>query len=170
MKRSPLAFLSVLILSTGLLTAWPAQAQLTSLPALGAPAPSYIFTAEKHSKECETGPGHKDPCAQIEFDKARFTVAWDAQTKVITYLFTNDPRVVTDTQLSVGGSCRVVQPSGAPDPTVAYLKWVIDPKWKGMDHEMTGDAVWYAALQKNFDPAYGNIVGLVQSRYIVLTP
>ncbi|HEX4006039.1 MAG TPA: hypothetical protein VHX60_07675 [Acidobacteriaceae bacterium] len=171
MKRSPFFVLSALAVCALALPPSPASAQLSSLPQLGAPAPATIFASEKHLKQCETGPGHKDPCAEIELTgtKIKFIVAWDAQTKAITYLFTNDPRVVTDTQLSYGGTCRVVSDSGQPDPATPYMKWVIDPKWKGPDTLLTGKAVWYAAIHKDsFDPTYGDIVGLVQSRYIQL--
>lgn len=163
-----LTLVAALVVTALFLVSQPAHAQLSGMPQLGSPVPDSVIAADKHNKECETGPGHKDPCAQIEIDKIRFVVAWDAQSKAVTYIFTNDPHVVTDSQLSVGGTCRVVEVSGAPDPSVSYLKWMIDPKWKGPDSHLTGDGVWYAALHKGLDPQYGDIVGLVQSRYIDL--
>ncbi len=171
MNRSPLAIFIALSACVVLLPARPAHAQLSSLPQLGAPAPDSILSAEKHGKECETAPGHRDPCAEVEIDKVKFTVAWDAQTKAVTWLFTNDRRLLTDSQLAVGNTCSVMQDSGAPDPTVSYMKWLIDPRWKGADPNLTGSAVWYAALHKDdFDPHFGDVVGFVQSKYISLKP
>lgn len=175
MKSSPLIAVTVwsaCLSACMLLLAAPLlHAQTRNLPQLGAQAPQWVFTADKHAKECQTGPGHKDPCAEVEIDKVRYTVAWDAQSKDVTYLFTDDRRLVTDSGLSVGGTCRVTQDSGAPDPIVSYMKWVIDPKWKGSDAQLAGTSVWYAALHKDpFDPHYGDIVGFIQSRYIQLKP
>lgn len=142
-----------------------AQAQIDHLPKLGSPAPAWLITTDKHEKECRTGPGHRDPCTEIEVGKIKYTIAWDTQTKNITYLFTDDRRLVTDSGLSVGGTCRV---AGAEDAgTISYMKWLIDPRWKGVDPKAGDDAVWYAAMHKNdFDPHYGDIVGFVQSSYL----
>lgn len=149
------------------LLASPAQAQIEHLPALGSPAPTSLVSADKHSKECRTGPNHRDPCAEIAIGKIKYTIAWDAQSKNITYIFTDSRNLVTDSGLSVGGSCRV---AGSEDAgTISYMKWLIDPRWKGVDPNSGDDAVWYAALHKNdFDPHYGDIVGFVQSSYIDL--
>jgi hypothetical protein len=166
MNRSPLVLLSALSLCVLLVPALPARAQARSLPKVGAPVPDFV-TAEKHTKECATGTGHKDPCVELEIDRIKYTVAWDAQTKAVTWLFTDDRRIVTDTQLAVGNSCRLVQDSGAPDAIVSYLKWIIDPRWKGMAPDITGSAVWYAALHKDpFDATFGSVVGFVQSAYL----
>jgi len=171
MQRSPLVLLAVFSACALLLPALPAHAQLSGLPQLGAPVPDSVLNADKHRKECETAPGHKDPCAEIQLDKVRFTVAWDAQTRDVTWIFTDDRRLLTDSQLAVGNTCSVMQDSGAPDPTVSYMKWLIDPRWKGADPNLTGAAVWYAALHKDdFDPHFGNIVGFVQSKYLSLKP
>jgi hypothetical protein len=153
-----------------LLPALPAQAQTRSLPEIGAPVPDFV-TTEKHAKECATGPGHKDPCVEIEIDKVRYTVGWDAQSKAVTWLFTDDHRIVTDSQLSVGNTCRLVQDTGTPDPTVSYLKWIIDPRWKGTASSLSGSSVWFAAIRKDpFDPTFGSIVGFVQSAYLPMKP
>jgi hypothetical protein len=170
MHRSPFALLPALSLCALLLPGHPARAQARSLPALGATVPDFV-TGEKHSRECATGPGHKDPCAEVAIDNVKYTVAWDAQSKAVTWIFTDDHRIVTDAQLSVGNSCRLVQDSGARDATVNYLKWIIDPRWKGPATTFTGSAVWYAAIQKQpFDDTYGSIVGFVQSAYLPVKP
>jgi hypothetical protein len=146
----------------------PVQAQIDHLPALGSPAPDALIAADKKDKLCRTGPDHRDPCAEVQIDKIRYTIAWNAQTKNVTYIFTDDRSLVTDSGLSVGGTCLV---TGSPDDagTVSYMKWLIDPRWKGVNPKSGDDAVWYAALHKDdFDPHYGNIVGFVQSQYIEL--
>src|ERR1700735_880028 len=148
MKSSPYFLLSALSIAAFALAS-PAPAQIAHLPQLGAPAPTSVFAAEKHGKVCETGPGHKDPCAEIEIAKIKFTVAWDAQTKAITFIFTDDRRVVTDSQLSVGTTCLVVDSSGKPDPTTPYMKWFIDPRLKGNYAPLGDTATWYAALHKD---------------------
>ena len=146
-----------------------ARAQQPALPQLGSPAPDFVFHADKKSRQCDTGPGHKDPCAMIEIGNIHFVIAWDAQTKNVTYLFTDDRHMVMDTQLSVGDTCRVIDPSGKADTIVPYMKWEIDPRWKGTDSNVDGKAVWYAALHKDdFDSHYGDIAGFVQSSYITI--
>ncbi len=169
MNRSLLPILSALSLYALALPASPAHAQISSLPKLGAPAPASLF-AEKHDKDCRTDVTHRDPCADVQIGGVRYTIAWDAQTKTVTWLFTDDHHILTDEGLSVGDTCRVVLDSGQPDPTVSYMKWMIDPKWRGTDAK-SGAAVWYAVLHKDdYDHHFGDIVGFVQSRYIQLSP
>jgi hypothetical protein len=171
MRTTPLFALAVLPLCVLVLPAVAAHAQDPTLPKLGAPAPDFVLHSEKHNRVCDTGPGHKDPCAEIEVNKIRFTVAWNAQTREVTYLFTDDRHMVTDTQLSVGDTCRVIDPSGKADTVVPYMKWMIDPKWGGTDSNFDSTAVWYAALHKDdFDSHYGDVAGFVQSSYLQLKP
>jgi hypothetical protein len=100
--------------------------------------------------------GHYDPCASIKIRSVHFTIAWDANTKAISYLFTRDERVVTDSELGVGGSCSV-----RPDDLVPYLQWFVTPKWADTIQDFSGDAVWFALLQKD-----GTIAAFVQSQYL----
>jgi hypothetical protein len=166
MNRSPLLYLSALTVCLLLLPALPAHAATSSLPALGTPVPTSLL---RHVKHCRTHGDQRDPCTEIQVDHVKYTVAWNDQTKAVTYLFTNDRRLVTGTGLSVGGTCRVTGDSGQTDPTVSYLKWFIDPKWKGKDTSAGSKGIWYAALQKDgMDASYGDIVGFVQSSYLKL--
>lgn len=170
MKVSPFPVFAAAaaLVCTMLLLPVPVQAQIDHLPTLGSPAPASLIATDKKDKQCRTGEDHRDPCAEVQIDKIKYTIAWDAQTKNITYIFTNDPNLVTDSGLSVGGTCRVL---GSPEDvgTVSYMKWLIDPHWKGVNPKAGDDAIWYAALHKDdFDPHYGDIVGFVQSRYIEL--
>ena len=167
MKRSLPAFLSAGCACAALLLAQPASAQLNRLPQLGAPAPDSLLTSGKHEKVCRTGPGHRDPCAAVVIGKIRYTIAWDAQTKDITYLFTDDHHLVTDSGLAVGSTCRVAGASGQPDDSFRYMKWLIDPRWKGQDSSLGVDATWYAVLhQDGLDPHYGDVIGFLQSSYL----
>jgi hypothetical protein len=171
LKTSTLAVLSVLIVEALTVIAPPAHAQLARLPKLGTPVPANLTTANKHEKRCHTSESSYDPCTEIDIDNIRYTIAWDPQTKDITYLFTDDHHLVTDNGLAVGNTIRVIGDSGKPDPTVPYMKWVIDPKWKDKATKFGQQSLWFAALRKNnFDTSYDNIAGFVQSRYLQLKP
>jgi hypothetical protein len=152
-----------------LLPASPAHAQLKNVPQLGSPLPASLNTADKHEKRCHTADVHLDPCTEVEIGNVRYTIAWDEQTKAITYLFTADPHILTDNGLAVGNSLRVAD-AGTSDPVVPYMKWMIDPKWKDTDGKL-GAATWYAVLHKDdYDRHFGDVVGFVQSSYLQLKP
>jgi hypothetical protein len=169
MQRSLVSTLFALPVCALLLSASPANAQITTLPQLGSPLPTSLNVADKHEKRCRTGDGHVDPCTEVQIGSIRYTIAWDDQTKTITYLFTDDRHIVTDNGLAVGNSLRVAG-NGQSDPTIPYMKWMIDPKWKDTDAKL-GAATWYAALHKDdFDAHFGDVVGFVQSSYIQIKP
>jgi hypothetical protein len=167
MQRPLFPLVSAVFLCTFAFTTIPARAQIGHLPALGAPVPPSLLNGAKHEKQCRTDEHHYDPCTEIDIGRIRYTVAWDTSTKDVTYLYTDDHGIVTDTGLAVGNSIRIVGDSGKTDPTVPYLKWVIDPKWKGAATKSGDKSVWYAALHNDgYDRKYDDIVGFVQSRYI----
>ena len=98
-----------------------------------------------------------------------FTVAWDERTKVVTYLFTTDHRIVTDSELGVGGGCRLVDETGEPDVVVQYIGWLVTPEWTDTIRDLSGDAIWYAALRRDAPPSEnGTVVAFVQSPYLRL--
>src|SRR5258705_2342636 len=131
-------------------------AQETLVPKLGSPVKSSVVNARSGSQQCLTDVGHHDPCASVKIDKAIFTIAWDASTKEITYLFTDDRHLVMDSELGVGGGCRLVDESGKPDEMVQYMGWLVTPRWRDTVGNLSGDAVWYAALRKETArPKYG---------------
>ena len=165
MHRSLLPGAVLLTACALFLIAPTAPAQINSLPQLGAPVPASLVSTD-HEKRCHTGTSQVDPCTDVRIADIRYTIAWDAQTKAVTYLFTDDPKLVTDNGLAVGNSIRVRPESGGEaDTTYPYMKWFIDPKWKDTDSKL-GSAVWYAALHKDYDHHFGDIVGFVQSRYL----
>jgi hypothetical protein len=165
MQRSLVPSLVGLLAFPLLLTAAPARAQISALPKLGTPVPASLLTTDKKEKRCRTADTHEDPCTDVKIADVHYTIAWDADSKTITYLFTDDHHVVTDNGLAVGNSLRVADVSGGADTTVPYMKWFIDPKWKDTDTRL-GAAVWYAALHKDYDHHFGDVVGFVQSRYL----
>ena len=169
MQRSLVPTLFTLSAGLLLLFALPARAQLKTVPQLGTPVPAQLITTDRKEKRCRTSDDHYDPCSEIAIGEVRYTIAWDEQSKAVTYLFTDDHRVVTDNGLAVGNSLRVADGTQS-DSTVPYMKWMIDPKWKDTDAKL-GSAVWFAALHKDdIDHHFGDIVGFVQSRYIQIKP
>lgn len=169
MHRSLVPTAALLLALPLLLSPVPARAQLSVVPKLGSPVPAQILGADRKDKRCRTGDTHEDPCTEVSIADIRYTIAWDATTKDITWLFTDDRHIVTDNGLAVGNSIRIMQDSGQADPTVAYMKWIIDPRWKDTDAKL-GSATWYAALHKDYDRHFGDIVGFVQSSYIPVRP
>jgi len=96
-----------------------------------------------------------------------FTIAWDAKTQAITYLFTSDKHFIGDSELSVGGLCRLVGESEKPYEFTYYTGWLITSEWGDNARDLSGDAIWHVALRRDAaHPLYGTIVGFVQSRYL----
>ena len=98
-----------------------------------------------------------------------FTIAWETQTTTITYIFTDDPKLLTDSELGVGGSCTLVDEDGKPFPVAEYIKWIITPYWADTVQDLSGGATWFAAIHRNTpQDKRGTVVGFVQSRYVRL--
>jgi hypothetical protein len=139
------------------------------LPKLGDNVPAYVLTARVHGRQCHTNTEHYDPCASVKIQKKTFTITWDSQSKEVTYIFSNDPYLVDDSELGVGGSCRLLNDHKHTEPTVSYIDWLISPLWSASFADLSGDADWYVLLRRQADfPEYGEIVGFVQSRYVKL--
>src|SRR5580700_8136424 len=71
-------------------------AQELKVPSLGSPVPKQVVTAQTRAQRCLTDVNRHDPCASVRIRGLLFTIAWDEQTNVVTYLFTADHRLVTD--------------------------------------------------------------------------
>jgi len=108
-----------------------ARAQTPKVPLLGSRIPEYVLMKRTGDQECRTDVNHRDPCASIKIKNILFTVAWDADTKAITYLFTEDRRFVGDSELGVGGLCNVAPKVGEPVAFFSYMNWLVTPKWAG---------------------------------------
>ena len=167
MKNTIPGLVSALLLA---LCSSQAVAQKRYVPKLGSKVPPYILKARAASQECLTDDtGRRDPCASVTIQKKRFTIAWDVKTNEITYLFTDDPALIMDSELSVGGSCRLVEQDEKPIETFHYIEWLITPEWTDMAKDVSGDAYWFAALHRDAaHREYGTIAGFVQSRYLKL--
>jgi hypothetical protein len=151
------------------LFASPGLAQKRYVPKLDSKVPSYVLKARVDSQQCltDTDTGHRDPCALVAIQKRHFTIAWDAKTNEITYLFTDDRNLIMDSELSVGGLCRLVEQDGKPVEVVQYMGWLITGAWTDMARDVSADAYWFAALRRDVAyPEYGRIIGFVQSRYL----
>jgi hypothetical protein len=98
-----------------------ASAQMTDVPRLGARVPEKVVVARTHVQECLTDINHHDPCASIKISNVLFTIAWDADTKAVSYLFTEDHHFRTDSELGVGGLCNIAPKVGEP---VALFSWI----------------------------------------------
>ena len=111
---------------------------------------------------------YRDPCVTVNISAHRVTVAWDQQTRAVTYLFTDDQRLLGDSELSVGGSCRVAGDSGrSASRLIKYGQWLVTEDWRESFREWSGAATWYAALRVDSEkPGYATIVGFVQDRYL----
>jgi len=155
--------------ATLLIYALHAHGQEARLPTLGSHAPSWVLKARAHSETCLTDVNHRDPCATVTIKRMLFKIAWDRETSAVTFLFTKDHHLITDSELGVGGGCRLLDESGEPYALTPYLGWFFTPVWMDSVRELSGDAVWYAALIKEpSDPESGKIVAFVQSRYLRL--
>ena len=149
------------------LCAAQAEAQLTKMPKLGAQVPPQVLRARTHFQQCLTDISHNDPCASVRIDKMLFTIAWDTRTKEITYLFTSDHRFLTDSELGVGGSARLVDEGGKALGLAQYMNWLVTPQWADTVRSLSGDATWYAALRRETtSPEYATVADFVQSRYL----
>ena len=165
--KHPIGVCVSLCIFTLALCAVQAEAQEKHVPKLGSQVPPSVLRARTYTKQCLTDIRHIDPCASVRIDRMLFTIAWDTQTKTITYLFTDDRRLVTDSELGVGGRCRLVDEAGKPDDVVPYIHWLVTPKWTDTIGNLSGDARWDAVLRRDAPQSeYGKIVGFVQSRYL----
>lgn len=167
MFRLTIVVLRCMCFCTVVLATISSQGQQTLVPKLGAEVPEYLLSSSA-PHHCLTEVSHSDPCASVTMDKKTFVIAWDERTHVITYIFTKDTHFLTDSELSVGGLCLLVDESGRTRPTMRYMDWLISPMWKDTNSKLSGDAIWYALLRRSSNSDYAHIVGFVQSRYINL--
>ncbi len=145
-----------------------AKAQRSKVPLLGSQVPKSVMMARVGHHQCLTDVNHHDPCSSIKIRGLRFTIAWDAHTKDITYIFTDDRRLVTDSELGVGGAGTLVDEEGKPYPVAEYVGWLITPYWSDTTQYLSDDAIWYAALRRGPGAEDGTVVAFVQSRYLKL--
>ena len=165
--KSLIKWFGPLCLALAITSGLRAQPAEGIVPKLNSRVPVFVQRARTPSQECLTDVNHHDPCASVRIAKVRFTIAWDAGTKAITYIFTDDVRLIMDSELSVGGLCSLVRQSGERWELAQYLNWVITPAWRDTVERLSGDAYWHAVFRPEAATAeYGAILGFVQSRYL----
>ena len=71
-----------------------------AIPQLGDPVPDALLKRASAAHPCDTGEGRHEPCATLTIRRDRITVAWDAATKRITYLYSTT--LATDDDIQVG--------------------------------------------------------------------
>ncbi len=82
-------------------------------------------------------------------------------------MMTKDSRLVTDSELGVGGECNLLNEGDQPLKLTDYMGWLVTPMWADTVQGWSGDAVWYAALRRDpASPESGTIVAFVQSKYL----
>lgn len=145
------------------------EAQGSKVPLLGSQVPEQVISARSPGQRCLTDVNHHDPCASVRIRGVLFTVGWDEETKVVTYLFSADRHLVTDSELGVGGGCRLVDETGKRYLVKRYVGWLITPAWTDTIRDFSGDAIWYAALRRRAPQSEtATVVAFMQSRYLKL--
>lgn len=153
--------LVVMTMTVALSFGTQAQNPIKMLPALGAPVPQFVITHRTTDQTCTTNPPRREPCATIRLQGVSFTVAWDERTNLVTYLFSDDQKLVMDSELSVGGVCRLTPNM----PSARYANWLVTRSWTDTMHRLSGEAIWSVLLEKK-DSEHGIVRGFVQSSYV----
>jgi hypothetical protein len=136
------------------------------LPSLGDPVPAAILKARAASKTCDTGEGRHDPCATVPIHRERITIAWDAATARVTWLYSTT--LTTDSDIAVGDEGRIDSDSPVtPYLVAAITHGFVTPDWADTVQDLSGSALWYAVMRPS-RPHYGKIVGFVLSIYLYL--
>ena len=153
-----------MLLTLFLLTA-AHTAPLRTLPQLGDPVPGAVLKARAGTRTCAVGENHHDPCATTRIhhggDDDRVTIAWDATSHTVTFLYSTT--LQTDDDLAAGTLGRIdisnnIQP---------FLDGFVSPDWCDTDTNLSGDALW-CAVMKPAPRHQGRVLGFVQSIYLLL--
>lgn len=80
-----------------------AQKPPEPLPALGDKLSARLLeVGERQRRLCATHPAQLDPCLTSEFDGIKYSIAYDAESKRVTYIETSDRRFRTPIDQKVG--------------------------------------------------------------------
>jgi hypothetical protein len=141
----------------------------TRLPQLGDEVPTALLK-QSSTKPCDTGEDRHEPCATltIHHDRAtdRITIAWDATTRHITYLYS--VTLVTDDDIRAGDVLAIdsaVPVTPFPIATVPHR--FVSSEWCDTVADLSGDADWCAIMIPT-RPRSGKVLGFVQSIYLYL--
>ncbi len=139
------------------------SAQVETLPRLGDSVPTEIVKARSMGRTCETGDGHREPCAEVHLGRERVSVAWNPSTQLVTYLYSKT--IITDSELSSGNVTRNL---GAT-PQTPFLDGIVSLQWCDTERSFTGKSLW-CAIMKPAALDQVKVLGFVQSVYLHLPP
>ncbi len=78
------------------------------------------LTLTSYPRLCTTAPGQTDPCRTLTVKNVDYTVAWNAETRTITYIYTEDPTFKTEDNVEVGTKLVLTEKD-----IKAYPGWLI---------------------------------------------
>ena len=136
-----------------------------SVPQLGDEVPASLLKRPT-GKPCDVGDGRTDPCATLITGRNRITVAWDAASHRVTFLYSTT--LVTDSDIRAGDLLGIDPDSPItpfPSPTAPHRFLTID--WCDTDRDLSGEALWCAVMVP-VRPRSGKVLGFVQSLYLYL--
>ena len=144
----------------------PPRHPAITVPQLGDEVPESLLKRSSSAKPCDVGDGKTDPCAPLTAGRDRITVAWDATTRRVTYLYS--ATLDTDDDIRAGDLLAIDPDSpitafpahGAPHRFVTV-------DWCDTDAALSGRALWCAVMVPT-RPRSGKVLGFVQSLYLYL--
>lgn len=135
-------------------------------PQLGDEVPAPLLKRAITAKPCDVGDSKTDPCATLSAGHDRVTVAWDATTHRVTYLYSTT--LNTDDDIRAGDLLAIDPDSPiTPFPTHASPHRFVTIDWCDTDRDLSGEALWCAVMTPA-RPRSGKVLGFVQSLYLYL--
>lgn len=136
-----------------------------SVPRLGEDAPE-LLRKRAAAKPCAITDGRSDPCSTLTIAHDRITVAWDATTHRVTYLYSTT--LDTDDDIRTGDVLAIDSDSPiTPFPGEGQPHRFVTVDWCDTDADLTGDSEWCAVMLPT-RPRSGRVIGFVQSLYLYL--
>jgi hypothetical protein len=137
------------------------------LPRLGDEVPAALL---KRPRTCDTGEDRKEPCADLTLRhdqlSDRVTVAWDATTKRVTYLYSTT--LATDDDIRAGDVLPIESDAPiTPFPLASVPHRFVTSDWCDTVSGLSGDTLWCAVMTP-VRPRSGKVLGFVQSLYLAL--
>lgn len=137
-----------------------------SVPQLGEDVPGPLLKRASATKPCPVGDGHFDPCSTLTVGRDRVTVAWDAATHRVTFLYSTT--LSTDNDIRAGDVLEIEADSPlTPFPAPGEPHRFVTSDWCDTDSALTGDAEWCAVMLPT-RPRSGRVIGFVQSLYLYM--
>lgn len=144
----------------------PQHYPAVAIPQLGEEVPAGLVKRGASTKPCDIGDGKTDPCATVTTGHNRVTVAWDATSRRVTYLYSTTLDTDSDIRL---GDLLAIDPDSpiTPFPAPSSPHRFVTVDWCDTDRNLTGEALWCAVMLP-MRPRSGKVVGFVQSLYLYL--